>query len=109
MITGTIAMIILIAVLPPAIAKGEILEIVIAVAIAVILLFIGIAGRECNRAYSNLISYWANREPEQRHRKPLRCMKDSAVRVCPVCGGTIRVKDMRIYQCSNCGRTPREM
>lgn len=63
MITGIIAAVILIAVLPPAIGNGETWVIVVAVVAAIILVAIGAASRESDRAYNNVTSYWAKGGP----------------------------------------------
>lgn len=68
MITGIIAAVVLIAVLPPAISNGEGGVILLAIVIAVVLLALGAAGRECDRAYNNRISYWARGGPKERQR-----------------------------------------
>lgn len=65
MITGIIAAIILIAVLPPAIEHGQILVIAIALFIAFFLVMLGSVGHECEEAESNFIRYWAKGGPER--------------------------------------------
>lgn len=63
MITGIIAAVILIAVLPPAIGNGETWVIVVAVVAAVLVLAIGAASRSSDRAYNNVTNYWAKGGP----------------------------------------------
>ena len=72
MITGIIALIILVAVLPPAIGDGNWLALAVGVVIALLLLAIGAASRESDRAYINATEYWANGGPngKKRRRKP---------------------------------------
>ena len=68
MITGIIVAVICIAVLPPAISKGEWGVVAVAAVIILLLLGLGSAGREQDRAYVNRIRYWANGGPERHGR-----------------------------------------
>ena len=69
MITGIIAFVILIAVLPPAIENGEGWVVVVAIVAALFFLSIGSASRKCDKAYNNMVDYWAKGGPEHRGRR----------------------------------------
>lgn len=66
MITGIIAFVILIAVLPPAIENGEGWVVVAAIVIALLFLAFGAASRKCDRAYNNMVDYWAKGGPDRK-------------------------------------------
>lgn len=133
-ITGIIAAIILIAVLPPAIGNGETGVIIVAVVAALFLLAFGAASRESDRAYLNHIDYWAKGGPDrERDATPKKTreqeMREAAkserehIRIkgmwqegdgyCPACGGKVglaaRIRDngvkKNLYMCERCGRT----
>jgi len=62
-ITGAIVLIILIAVLPPAIDKGETGVIAVAVIVGLLLLVFGACSRASDRAYVNREKYWEKGGP----------------------------------------------
>ena len=67
MITGIVVFVILIAVMPPAINNGEWGVVGVTVAVCLILLVLGVAGREVDSAYGNFVHYWSTGErPEPR-------------------------------------------
>ena len=66
MITGAIALLMLVVVLPAALGNGEIGTVLIAVVIAVLALAIGSACRSESKAYNNFIDYWADGGPDRR-------------------------------------------
>lgn len=121
MITGLIAAIILIAVLPPAIDHGQTLTIVIALAISGFLLLLGAAGRDCDNAESYFIDYWAKGGPDGRGGRTeaeectetIEYIYDPETEMCPACGGHLGLRAIirnakgprRSYLCSSCGRT----
>lgn len=73
MITGAIAILILVVVLPPAMDKGETGVIIAAVVIAVLVVLFGMAWHEGDRAYVNFIDYWANgRRPENKRKQQVQ-------------------------------------
>lgn len=126
MITGAIALVVLIAVLPPAINNGEWWVAVVAVVIALFLIVLGITSRESDRAYLNVTRYWANGrsdsrsgvkrrknhkyvpEDEEETEAPVWCPGDA----CPLCKGKVvlaaNMNDhgvpVKLYMCTKCGK-----
>ena len=81
MITGIIAAIILIAVVPPTLSKGEWGPLAVAVIIAALVVMFGAACREDAKAHSNCVSYWARGGPDaERERQRKAAYRDGAVR-----------------------------
>ena len=65
MITGTIAVIFLIAMIV-AVGNGELGSVAIGAVIVVFLLALGSASREQDRAYNNVVEYWAKGGPDRK-------------------------------------------
>lgn len=65
MITGIIVAVICIAVLPPAIEKGEWGVIAVVAVVSLLLLWFAALGREQDRAYNNMTDYWAKGGPHR--------------------------------------------
>lgn len=66
MITGIIAFIILIAVVPTSVENGEWLVLAVGIAMALFFLVLGSASRESDRAYLNMVDYWAKGGPKKK-------------------------------------------
>ena len=85
MITGAIAIVILIAASIAAV-NGEWGSAAVGAVIAVFLLALGAAGRETDRAYNNFVSYWArggpdrDRRPRKKSRREIREEQERAER-----------------------------
>ena len=69
MITGLISIIVLIAVLPPAISNGEWGVVALAVLFALFMLALGASARAEGRAYNNFIRFWDKGELPGDHRR----------------------------------------
>ena len=72
MITGIIAVVILIAVLPPAISNGEWGVLAVAVIAAIVVLWFGAVSRQQDRAYGNMLRFWDTGELPGEQRRPER-------------------------------------
>ena len=69
MITGLISIIVLIAVLPPAISNGEWGTVAVAALFALFMLALGASARAEGRAYNNMIRFWYKGELPGEHRR----------------------------------------
>ena len=79
MITGIIAVVILIAVLPPAISNGEWGVLAVAVIAAIVVLWFGAVSRQQDRAYGNMLKFWDTGELPGEQRRPERPEKAGRV------------------------------
>lgn len=68
MITGIIAIVILIAVLPPAISNGEWGVAAVGIVAALVILGLGVVSRQQDRAYGNFMRFWEKGEWPTDHR-----------------------------------------
>ena len=68
MITGTIAVIFLIAMIVAG-GNGEWGSVAVGAVIVVLLLALGSEGRKCDRAFNNVVDYWADGGPERFRRQ----------------------------------------
>ena len=62
MISGTIAVIIVIAAVIPSIADGDAGTAITGIVISLFFLFFGMIGRKEDKAYMNMIDYWAGKD-----------------------------------------------
>ena len=67
MITGILAVVFLIAMIAAG-GDGEWGAVAVGAVIVVVLLMLGSAGRKCDRAYNNVVDYWAEGGPDQRRK-----------------------------------------
>ena len=66
MITGLIAFVILVSVIPSASENGETGTVIMAIVLAAILLLLGCASRTSDRACNNFVDYWAEGGPDKK-------------------------------------------